>query len=60
MIETCLCVCVCGWGVWKHFALLPVTSKIISINLHVHYIFLMTVALPTIVNLPVPGLLDPF
>ena len=26
-----------------HIALLPVTSKIISINIHVHYIFLMTV-----------------
>ena len=31
------------WGGGAHIALLPVTSKIISINIHVHYIFLMTV-----------------
>ena len=30
-------------GGGAHIALLPVTSKIISINIHVHYIFLMTV-----------------
>ena len=34
-------VVITKWG--AHIALLPVTSKIISINIHVHYIFLMTV-----------------
>ena len=28
-----------GGGGGAHIALLPVTSKIISINIHVHYIF---------------------
>ena len=32
-----------GGGGGAHIALLPVTSKIISINIHVHYISLMTV-----------------